>query len=258
MGFIPRVTIEQDYFSGKPNARTAVWDRLEREGVARFPFPPHGRIPNFAGAKEAAERLFEHEILAGAKRIKVNPDAPQRPVRALALARGITVYVPTPRLKGGFRKLDPRRIPKEQRAKAAALSKADDYAVEVPLSKMPQLDAIVVGSVVVTRDGYRCGKGEGYADIEYAILRELGHAPAPILTTVHPFQIVRYFPAYEHDTPLCAIATPTELIRIDNPAPPPRGIDWSRLPEERLAEMPILAELRSKAFAPRPRGRTRK
>ena len=30
-------------------------DRLSAEGLARFPFPPHGRIPNFAGAEVAAD-----------------------------------------------------------------------------------------------------------------------------------------------------------------------------------------------------------
>jgi 5-formyltetrahydrofolate cyclo-ligase len=29
--------------------------------VARFPFPPHGRIPNFAGAEVAAARLLDIE-----------------------------------------------------------------------------------------------------------------------------------------------------------------------------------------------------
>src|SRR6266446_9648312 len=42
------------------------------------------------------------------------------------------------------------------------------------LANMPCLDAIVCGSVAVTRDGRRCGKGEGYSDLEFAILRELG------------------------------------------------------------------------------------
>ena len=36
-------------FADKSAARQWVWDRLGAEGVARFPFPPHGRIPNFAG-----------------------------------------------------------------------------------------------------------------------------------------------------------------------------------------------------------------
>ena len=29
------------------------WDRLQDERIARFPFPPHWRIPNFAGAEAA-------------------------------------------------------------------------------------------------------------------------------------------------------------------------------------------------------------
>jgi 5-formyltetrahydrofolate cyclo-ligase len=35
--------------------------------------------------------------------IKINPDSPQRPLRAEALRHGITVFVPTPRLRGGFK-----------------------------------------------------------------------------------------------------------------------------------------------------------
>jgi len=46
-------------FSSKDEARQAVWGRLQAEGLARFPFPPHGRIPNFTGAEQAAKRLFE-------------------------------------------------------------------------------------------------------------------------------------------------------------------------------------------------------
>src|ERR1700737_3314952 len=45
-------------FADKSAARQWVWDRLSAEGVARFPFPPHGRIPNFAGAEVAAARLL--------------------------------------------------------------------------------------------------------------------------------------------------------------------------------------------------------
>jgi 5-formyltetrahydrofolate cyclo-ligase len=36
--------------------------------------------------------------LESATAIKVNPDSPQRPLRAEALRRGITVFVPTPRV----------------------------------------------------------------------------------------------------------------------------------------------------------------
>src|ERR1700736_5518080 len=168
-------------FADKSAARQWVWDRLSAEGVARFPFPPHGRIPNFAGAEVAATRLLDIEPWKSAAALKVNPDAPQRPLRAEALRRGITVFVPTPRLRGGFKKLDPRRIPPDKIEAAASLSRGSRWSEEVAVAEMPQLDAIVCGSVAVTRDGRRCGKGEGYSDLEFAILRELGHPSSAAL-----------------------------------------------------------------------------
>jgi 5-formyltetrahydrofolate cyclo-ligase len=147
-------------FADKGAARQWVWDRLVAEGVARFPFPPHRRIPNFAGAEVAAARLFNIEPWKSAKAIKVNSDSPQRPLRAEALRRGITVFVPSPRLRSGFKKLDPRRIPPDKIDEAASLSRGDRWSEEVALVNMPGLDAIVCGSVAVTRDGRRCGKGE--------------------------------------------------------------------------------------------------
>jgi 5-formyltetrahydrofolate cyclo-ligase len=60
-------------FAEKGAARQWVWDRLSAEGVARFPFPPHGRIPNFAGAEVAAARLLDIEPRKSATAIEVNP-----------------------------------------------------------------------------------------------------------------------------------------------------------------------------------------
>jgi 5-formyltetrahydrofolate cyclo-ligase len=230
----------------KQRVRQRVWDRLEREGIARFPFPPHGRIPNFTGAEAAAERLFEHPLLRRARCIKVNPDAPQRPVRRLALERGITVYLPTPRLRAGFLCLDPARIPASKRAEAASLSKGLRYAREVPLDELPTPDLLVVGSVAVTRRGARCGKGEGYADLEYGILRALGHPRVPVATTVHPAQIVPRLRRESTDLPLALIVTPEESHPVKRPARGPEGIDWSRLSDADLEAMPVLAELRSR------------
>jgi 5-formyltetrahydrofolate cyclo-ligase len=233
-----------DGFRSKQAAREAVWERLEAAGAARFPFPPRGRIPNFAGAKAAALRLLDEPPFDTARCIKVNPDSPQQPLREAALGRGITVLVPTPRLAGGFKRLDPKRIPADSHHAAAALKTMDRWAELVPLRKLPKLDAIVAGSVAVTRDGRRCGKGAGYSDLEFAILRELGHAPVPVATTVHPLQLVDSFPVESNDLPLSLIVTPEEAIRIARPLPAPEGIDWERLSAEDLAAMPVLAELR--------------
>src|SRR6516225_4615450 len=209
-------------FADKSAARQWVWDRLAAEGVARFPFPPHGRIPNFVGAELAATRLLGAE----------------------ALRRGITVFVPTPRLRGGFKKLDPRRIPPDKIEEAAGLSRGDRWSEEMALADMPGLDAIVCGSVAVTRDGRRCGKGEGYSDLEFAILRELGYPPVPVATTVHDLQVVDSVPRDPTDQLVSVIATPTQTIRIERPGAAPTGIDWTRLSAKDLEEMPILAELK--------------
>lgn len=233
-------------FDTKTAARQAVWDALEETGAARFPFPPHGRIPNFEGAPAAAERLFEHGPFLDARRIKVNPDAPQRHVRSEALRRGCVVFVPTPRLRGGFKRLDPEAIPEAEIDSAASLSNMDRWAEPVDLEELPQLDGIVTGSVAVTREGRRCGKGEGYSDLEYAILQELGHDPVPVATTVHPLQVVDAVPTDPHDLPLSWIVTPEEGISLDDPPPPPAGIDWTALSEEDFEAMPVLRELREK------------
>ena len=150
-------------FSNKDDARTAVWDRLQVQRLARFPFPPHGRIPNFAGADRAARRLFELAPWKNAKRLKINPDAPQRPVREESLRRGIQVYVPTPRLRGGFMLLDPAVIPPDKIRAASGLSTGARWAKKIRLKNLPPMDAIVCGSVAVTRRGRRCGRGKGTA-----------------------------------------------------------------------------------------------
>jgi 5-formyltetrahydrofolate cyclo-ligase len=233
-----------DEFKSKDSARQWVWQRLEHEKAAAFPFPPQGRIPNFKGSAKAARRLFEIPIFAQARIIKVNPDSAQKAVRIEALRRGITVFVPTPRLAGGFMKLDPKRLSDDQIAAAATISKATSLAETVALRDLPPFDAIVCGSVAVTRLGYRCGKGAGYADLEFAILSELGQEPVPVATTVHPLQIVDGVPQSPNDLPLSFIVTPDEIIEVAAPPPPPRGIDWDRLDPEAVAAMPVLDELR--------------
>ena len=231
-------------FSDKAQARTAVWKALVEHKVARFPFPLQGRIPNFEGADRAAALLLEHPVFRNAKCVKVNPDSPQRYVRKGLLDRGIAVITPTPRLQGGFYRLDPGAIPKQHYWDAASLKMGGHWGEPVPLERLPTIDAIVMGSVAVVRDGRRLGKGHGYADLEYAILRELGHPALPVATTVHPLQILEAFPTEAHDVPVSIIATPTELIDVARPLPAPSGIDWNGLTDQALADMPVLVELK--------------
>jgi len=232
-------------FQTKADARQWAWDALDDGGYARSPFPPHGRIPNFEGAELAARRIFSESPWREARAIKVNPDSPQMHVRVQALARRIRVYVPTPGLKGGFHLLDPERIPPSRYGEAAMLSSMPEWSLSVPLDEVPQLDAIVTGCAAVTVGGKRAGKGAGYSDIEFAILRELGHEPVPVATTVHELQILGDFPVETNDLPLSLICTPKRTLRVASPPPPPTGVEWARLTPDDIEAMPLLRDLRA-------------
>ncbi len=230
----------------KQELRERVWDALESEGIARFPFPPHGRIPNFAGADDAAERLAETSEWRDARTIKANPDAPQLPIRRRALREGKTLYMAQPRLKSEnpFLELDPADV--EDIDEATTVSGVSKHGVPVGPSEMPAIDLVVSGSVAVTGAGARIGKGEGYSDLEFAVLRELDLVgdDTPTATTVHEMQVVAEAPdPSAHDVPMDLMVTPERALRTEG-GEKPAGIDWSLLSEERIAEIPVLDRVR--------------
>ncbi|MFW6153001.1 MAG: 5-formyltetrahydrofolate cyclo-ligase [Halobacteriota archaeon] len=231
----------------KQSYRTAVWDRLEAEGVARFPFPPHGRIPNFAGARAAADRVAALCDWGDVEVLKSNPDAPQRPLRAKALQDGITVVMAEPRLRSSrpFLVLDPARI--DDAEDAATIGGASEHGRPVEPSAVPTVDMVLVGSVAVDEAGRRIGKGEGYSDLEFAMLLEYGRLArdVPVVTTVHEHQLYTDpLPSDPLDVPVDTVVTPERVVRAQSRPSRPEGIDWSHLEEGRLDEMPALRSLR--------------
>ncbi len=230
----------------KDGIREAVWDRLEADGIARFPFPPHGRIPNYANAERAAERLTETAEWVDADTIKANPDSPQRPVRRIALEEGKDVYMAVPRLRDErcFLHLDPDTI--GDPAEASTLSGSREAGAAVLPDALSPIDLIVTGCVAVGPDGTRIGKGEGYSDLEYAILRELSRVDAdtPVATTVHPVQLRDDVPAPEpHDILVDVIVTAEETRYVERSAQRPDGINWQLLTDDDRRAMPILERL---------------
>jgi len=186
----------------KQSLREKIWSLMEERDIALFPRPVHGRIPNFKGADRAAMRLFLLDIWRNAKVVKVNPDSPQKHVRFRALLEGKILLMPTPKLREGFLLLDPKRIPRGDYNYASTIKGAFKYGRTAPLDKIPRVDLIVTGSVLVDLYGNRIGKGGGYGDLEYGILVELGKATSktPVITTVHDVQISEeLLPHEEHD-----------------------------------------------------------
>jgi 5-formyltetrahydrofolate cyclo-ligase len=226
----------------KQAIRLEVWRRLDAEGISTFPRPVRGRIPNVKGADQAAERLAHTPEWRAAKVVKVNPDAPQRPVRYRALKEGKTLLMPTPRLRDNF-----VLVRTDKAWEASSIKGAFALGTLVALDDVPRIDLLVFGSVAVSPDGDRVGKGEGYAELEFAVLRQTGRVPedVPIATTVHDAQVVEAIPREAFDVTLDLICTPTRTIRPQNRGPRPPGVLWDQLGEERLGEMPILQALRA-------------
>ena len=231
----------------KAELRERVWSLLEERGVTRFPRPVRGRIPNFQGAERAARRVLTMDVFRRAEVVKVNPDSPQLEVRRGVLEAGKTLIMPSPRLKTGFLILDPSRIPRRLYRRAATIRGSFQFASKIGLEELPRVDLIVCGSVAVAECGVRVGKGGGYSELEYAILRKVERVDeeTPILTTVHDLQIVEEAPMEEHDFSLDLIATPTRLIKTRGPRHRPEGIIWERLSEDQLNKIPLLKKLRA-------------
>ena len=199
----------------REDIRMKVWRLMEERGIAKFPRPVFHRIPNFAGAEKAAQNLRELPEYKAAKMIFCNPDSPQRPVREEALREGKIVVMATPRLRKGFLLLDPNTIPPNNISRASTIRGAFKLGRSVEPSNV-RVDLFVAGSVAVSTDGGRLGKGTGYSDQEYAILKNSGGLTliTPVVTTVHDVQIVERIPREEWDVHVDVIVTPTRVIRV--------------------------------------------
>jgi 5-formyltetrahydrofolate cyclo-ligase len=228
----------------KDEVRREVWRSMDRDGVSRFP-GAEGRIPNFAGAKAAAERLARHSGWQNAEVIKANPDSPQTHARRLALTQGKLLVMAVPRLRDQhpFRLLDPKRLSDDEIREAATIKGALKHGKVIDLEEVPELDLVLTGSVAVNLKGARLGKGGGFSDLEYGLMREMGKIDRRTLvaTTVHPIQIVREnLLMTAHDIPVNLVSTPRAVIEVDGAYQRPRGILWDHLQPPQIHEIPVL------------------
>lgn len=230
----------------KSKIRNEIWEKMEKLKVSKFPLPVKFRIPNFIGCEEAAKKLRKLDVYANANVVKVNPDSPQAPVREMVLRDGKTLVMPTPRIRQGFLVLDPKLIDPSMYRRASSIKGAFSLGKNVHPSRLPKIDLIVLGSVAVGYNGGRIGKGEGYGEIEYAVLRQLGKVDetTPIVTTVHDIQVLNNIPVEEHDVALDIIITPTKIIKVTNRPLRPKGIMWDKMTDKKIDEIPILHELK--------------
>ncbi|KAK7277409.1 hypothetical protein RIF29_18561 [Crotalaria pallida] len=236
--------------------RKRIWDMMEANNFSHNPRPVHHRIPNFVGASTAARKMSGLDVFQVAECVKVNPDSPQKQVRFLTLSAGKKLLTPQPRLRTGFFSLlhsnfltwDNYTI--NQACTSLGVAKhgrpigLDDDNIKV--------DLIVIGSVAVDPNtGARLGKGEGFAELEYGMLRYMGAIDdsTPVVTSVHDCQLVDDIPVEKlliHDVPVDIICTPTQVIFTQTSIPKPQGIYWDKLSPEKLGQIRILRELKKR------------
>lgn len=234
--------------SRKDALRQRIWSSLVEEGVAIG--DPFQSIPDFKGSGVAADLLTTIPEWSRSKVMMCSPDVPQIPVRLHALNVGMTVYMAVPKLvdERCFVALDKESI----LSKGASLEEAATWEGALAIGRyvhfdeMRPVDITVTGCVAVTRSGGRTGKGAGFADLEYGLMRrfKLITDQTPIIATVHPLMIVdeSELPLQVHDTYLTMIVTPDEIIRTEIDRPQPQ-IDWKLVQPDQIESIPILRRL---------------
>ncbi len=169
--------------------------------------------------------MAQLEEFQRARVIEICPSLAQEHLRLFSLAEGIikkhfnlniyniyfsgkVLLTPAPSIDNAlFYKLDPKFLHVHDLSRAATKSGTAALGTIVNLTAVGNLhvDIVVVASVVVNPiTGARLGKGKGYGDIEYAMMRQLGACDDStlVVTTVHESQLLDDLPSYvmtEHD-----------------------------------------------------------
>jgi 5-formyltetrahydrofolate cyclo-ligase len=238
---------DEQSLSEKSQIREQVWTAIKLAGAGRFP-GIRGRIPNFVGAEAAAKHLESTDEWTEAVYLKCNPDSPQRALRRAALVAGKTVFMAVPKLAEikPFIMLDPALMDPKDYWRASSIKGAFELGIAVSVEEMPPIDLIVTGCVAVSEDGVRLGKGGGYSDLEYGLLRHFGkiHEATAVATSLHSVQLLEsgFIPSAAHDISIDLVALPDGIRRFaSNPSKPP-GIIWDVLPDAKRKAIPVLRD----------------
>lgn len=246
---IEKISLGSD--ATKQAIRESVWDFLEKNNIAKFPRPVNKRIPNFEGAVQACDFLPGLDAFKSSQTIKVNPDKPQEQARFLVLEGEKTLVVTPLRRSARKNVLHRMEPPKDASDKDLRLCSryqgVKEYSVPVGFETKTRVDLVVVGCVAVSKNGLRIGKGEGFADLEWAMMSSMGavNENTVVVVTCHDCQVLDLNEKLfgPHDLTVDFILTPTQVIKCDKRAKP-KGIIWSMLSEEKLERIPILKKLR--------------
>ncbi|MEM4566241.1 MAG: 5-formyltetrahydrofolate cyclo-ligase [Archaeoglobaceae archaeon] len=193
-------------FKNKEEVREFVWKKMAP--FCSFP-PPYGRIPNFRTAKKACEKIRELEEYQRAECIFSAPDSVLLRLREIVLEDGKTLLAVLPRMTGFV-------VLKE---KVKPTIEALKHAKRADLAKLKgKVGVFAQGCVAVDLNGNRIGKGSGFGDREYEILKKSGVLAenAIFVVVAHEIQVFSdlSYLMQEHDAKADVILTPEKIIRV--------------------------------------------
>ncbi len=246
----------------REDTRERVWQELREVARpdSRFAWDFSSFIADYEGSEDGANRLLQRAEDDGYDSWFITPDNNLDPLRERLIERGESFVMPTYGIRRGFLRLDPAEVPVDEASFAATLDGMNRFADRIELSAMESrfepFDAMVTGASFVTADGLRMGKGHGYFDLEWAMMREIDLADedTEVVAMVHDVQVLDDVQgrdlAADHDTVVDDIITPTRRIDIEDPPAKPEGLRWELLDREEVEEMPPLVTLWERAGRP--------
>jgi 5-formyltetrahydrofolate cyclo-ligase len=249
--------------SVRSDVRERVWSRLRdvARPDSRFAWDFGEFIADYEGSDAGAERLLDLADDHDCESWLVTPDNNLDPLRQRLIERSTPFLMPTDGIRRGFLSLDPADVPDGDAAFASVLGGTNRFAERAPIETLeadhPPLDVMVTGASFVTPDWLRMGKGHGFFDLEWAMLRKVGLATTDtlVVAAVHDIQFLSETDAPEgmvadHDTVVDYVVTPTRTHEVEGDRQKPSGIHWELLTEAEIREIPPLETLWTRAGRP--------
>jgi 5-formyltetrahydrofolate cyclo-ligase len=235
----------------KSEIRRQVWQRLRQVARpdSRFHWDFGEFIPDYEGSEHCAAAIRQMDAYRHSQMIFITPDNNLLTLREYAIRDNKTVLITTYGIARGFMMVERQDVPEDQERYAASLDGLEEYARFIDLNVLSQLgkvDLLITGASLISTQGIRWGKGHGYFDLEWAMLRELGLVgeETPIIAVVHDCQVTEVALTPDpYDTIVDYIVTPASITQLNRTLSKPDGILWNKLDPATIKKIPPLEEL---------------
>jgi len=214
----------------------------DHEVVSANRQPVSTRYPQFIGIEKASIRAAVLDEFIESKAVLVSPGVAV--LSDTVLSQRKMLVSPTPGLRG--QKVLQRLVKNDQEA---GEGKRQQKFKRSELNEDVKIDMLVVGSMLVDKNGRRIGKKWDQVGMEF-VLGGLGAQNLVVISLVHDCQVVEEIPESffsEMDVPVDIIVTPTRVIRVKDRLPKPRDILWNRITEGMIEDIPVLKAAWNKA-----------